>query len=78
MTWFSWRYAASAFASGEGSSYGGLQDLWIIKSVMPLGFGLLTVFGVARALRLLLQLLKGEPLAGAAAGTATDPSAIRR
>ena len=61
MTWFSWRYAASAFASGEGSSYGGLQDLWIIKSFMPLGFGLLTVFGVARALRLLLQLLTGEP-----------------
>jgi TRAP-type mannitol/chloroaromatic compound transport system permease small subunit len=62
MTWFSWRYAASAFASGEGSSYGGLQDLWIIKAVMPLGFGLLTVFGVARALRLLLQLLGGSPL----------------
>ena len=57
MTWFSWRYTVSSFTSGEGSSYGGLQDLWIIKSVMPLGFGLLTVFGVARALRLLLQLL---------------------
>jgi TRAP-type mannitol/chloroaromatic compound transport system permease small subunit len=93
MTWFSWRYAASAFASGEGSSYGGLQNLWIIKSVMPLGFGLLTVFGVARALRLLLQLLKGEPLAlhggtsarmtattgpGPAADTAVDTSATRR
>ena len=36
MSWFSWRYAASAFGSGEGSSYGGLQDLWIIKAVMPL------------------------------------------
>ncbi len=65
MTWFSWRYTASAFASGEGSSYGGLQDLWMIKAVMPLGFGLLTIFGVARALRLLLQLLTGRPLAAA-------------
>ena len=62
MTWFSWRYTVSSFTSGEGSSYGGLQDLWIIKSVMPLGFVLLTVFGAARALRLLLQLLSRQPL----------------
>lgn len=86
MTWFAWRYAASAFASGEGSSYGGLQDLWIIKSVMPLGFGLLTIFGVARALRLLLQLSSRRPIAvpdgagtaAAAAGPAAPATKPRR
>jgi TRAP-type mannitol/chloroaromatic compound transport system permease small subunit len=77
MTWFSWRYTASAFGSGEGSSYGGLQDLWMIKAVMPLGFGLLTIFGVTRALRLLLQLLTGQPLA-AAGGTPADPAETPR
>ncbi len=60
MTWFSWRYMMSAYASGEGSSYGGLIDRWIIKAVMPLGFGLLTLFGVARVLRLLIELITGR------------------
>ena len=44
---------------------------------MPLGFGLLTVFGVARALRLLLQLLTGQPLA-AAGGTPAVPAETPR
>lgn len=57
MTWFSWEYVQAAYASGEGSSYGGLNQRWIIKLVMPLGFGLLLVFGVARALRTALALL---------------------
>lgn len=55
MAWFSWRYMVSAFTSGEGSSYGGLVDRWIIKAVMPLGFGLLGLLGTARALRLILS-----------------------
>lgn len=60
MTWFSWKYMASAYVVNEGSSYGGLMDLWIVKAAMPLGFGLFTVFGLARALRLSLELLSGE------------------
>ena len=55
MTWFSWRYVQAAYTSNEGSSYGGLLDLWIIKSVMMLGFGLLALFALARPLRLLLE-----------------------
>lgn len=58
MTWFSWQYMSNAYTSGEGSSYGGLDDRWIIKAVMPLGFGLLSLFGLARALRLALALLR--------------------
>jgi TRAP-type mannitol/chloroaromatic compound transport system permease small subunit len=56
MTWFSWKFTAAAYASNEGSSYGGLTDLWIIKSVMTLGFGLLALLALARPLRLLLEL----------------------
>lgn len=60
MTFYAWRFTASSFNSGEGSSYGGLMDTWIIKGFMPLGFGLLTVFGVARALRGILELARRQ------------------
>jgi TRAP-type mannitol/chloroaromatic compound transport system permease small subunit len=60
MTWFSWKYTAAAYASNEGSSYGGLFDLWVIKSVMMLGFGLLALLALARPLRLVLELAKGD------------------
>lgn len=56
MTYFAWRYSMSAWVSGEASSVGGLADRWIIKSIMPLGFGLLSLFGVARVLRMTLEL----------------------
>lgn len=61
MTWFSWQFMASAFTSGEGSSDGGLDQRWVIKAVMPLGFGLLALFGLARALRTAAELLRGAP-----------------
>ncbi|MBP7064301.1 TRAP transporter small permease subunit [Ferrovibrio sp.] len=60
MTFYAWRFAMSAFTSNEGSSYGGLMDTWIIKGVMPLGFGLLTIFGVARSLRAIVELAQGR------------------
>ena len=56
MTWFSWKFTAAAYASGEGSSYGGLLDLWVIKSVMTLGFALLALLALARPLRLMLEM----------------------
>jgi TRAP-type mannitol/chloroaromatic compound transport system permease small subunit len=60
MTWFSWQFMASAYASGEGSSDGGLEQRWIIKAVMPLGFGLLALFGIARVLRTARELLTSK------------------
>lgn len=57
MTWFAWKFMLSAYTSNEGSPYGGLNDTWIIKAVMPLGFGLLGLLGLARTLRLIIQLL---------------------
>ena len=54
--WFSWKFTAAAYASGEGSSSGGLLDLWVIKSVMTLGFALLGLLALARPLRLMLEM----------------------
>ncbi len=55
MTWFAWKFMMASYNSHEGSPYGGLEDTWIIKAIMPLGFGLLGLLGLARSLRLLLQ-----------------------
>lgn len=60
MTWFSWQFMASAWSSGEGSSDGGLDQRWVIKAVMPLGFGLLALFGLARVLRTARELLRPQ------------------
>lgn len=60
MTWFAWQYMAAAYASGEASPYGGLSDRWIVKAVMPLGFGLLVVYALSRALRLGIELATGR------------------
>lgn len=71
MTWYAWPFMMAAVKSGEGSSYGGLVDRWIIKAVLPLGFGLLTVAGLARGIRLVIEALTGRV-------TATDDETIPR
>lgn len=71
MTWYAWPFMMAAVKSGEGSSYGGLVDRWMIKAVMPFGFGLLTVAGVARGLRLVIEALTGRV-------TATNDATIPR
>lgn len=57
MAWFSWRFTVTAYASGEGSSDGGLDQRWVVKAVLPLGFGLLALFGLTRALRMARELI---------------------
>lgn len=61
MAWFGWKFALSAFTSGEGSSYGGLEDTWMVKAVLPLGFALLGLLGLARSLRLIITLIVERP-----------------
>ena len=56
MAYFSVKYVSVAFDSGEGSSYGGLSDRWIVKSCMPLGFILLSVYALSRAVKNTLKL----------------------
>lgn len=60
IAWFGGQFALTAFASGEGSNYGGLMDRWVIKACLPLGFALLGVAALARALRTALRLARGD------------------
>lgn len=49
MCWYGVKFATTAFNAGEGSSYGGLMDRWVIKACLPLAFGLLGLSALARA-----------------------------
>ena len=48
-----WNFSARAWRSDEGSSNGGLADLWLIKSMLPLGLTLLAVTVLVETWRLL-------------------------
>jgi len=39
----SWNFMQRAWISDEGSRNGGLNDLWLIKAVLPLGLSLLFI-----------------------------------
>jgi len=49
----SWTFAQRAWASDEGSRNAGLNDLWLIKSVLPLGLALLACAVLIESIRLL-------------------------
>lgn len=48
-----WTFTSRAWSSDEGSRNAGLNDLWLIKSVLPLGLGLLALAIVVETVRLL-------------------------
>jgi TRAP-type mannitol/chloroaromatic compound transport system permease small subunit len=45
-----------AHRSGAGSDYGGLQDRWLIKSVLPLGFALLLFLALCQVVEYAIRL----------------------
>ena len=47
-----WSFMERAWTSGEGSRNGGLNDLWLIKSILPLGISLLALAVLIETLRL--------------------------
>lgn len=51
-------FANRAFTSGEGSRNGGLNELYLIKSVLPLGLGLLALAVLVETVLLLGKLLR--------------------
>ena len=55
MVWYGWKFAMTAYHIGEGSAYGGMTDRWVIKMIIPLGFGLIALNALARSLRLLIE-----------------------
>lgn len=62
VTWYGTKFALSAYTSGEGSTYGGLLDRWVIKACIPLAFGLLGLAALARAIGSLRALWHGSAL----------------
>ena len=49
----SWNFLQRAWTSGEGSRNGGLNDLWLIKAVLPLGLSLLLLAILVETIRLI-------------------------
>lgn len=47
-----WAFMERAWRSGEGSRNGGLDDLWLIKAVLPLGISLLALAVLIETVRL--------------------------
>lgn len=47
-----WGFMQRAWSSDEGSTNGGLNDLWLIKAVLPVGLGLLALAIFIETLRL--------------------------
>lgn len=45
-----------AYRSGAGSDYGGLQDRYLIKAVLPVGFALLLLLAVCQAIEYAIRL----------------------
>lgn len=60
MTYYAWQYVLTAYGTDEASSYGGLADRWIVKAVIPLGFGALALYALSRGLRTILALCRGN------------------
>lgn len=57
ILWFSWPYAARAWAIREGSrESGGIPLIFVLKTMIPLFAGLMILQGLAQALRAALRL----------------------
>jgi TRAP-type mannitol/chloroaromatic compound transport system permease small subunit len=64
--WLSLGFVARSFAMGEISDApGGLTHRWVIKLIMPAGFGLLFLQGVSALVRSARVLIRGEAGPGA-------------
>ena len=60
IIWLSLGFAARAHALGEGSDYGGLVDRYLIKSMIPIGFGLLFIAAAVRVAGNIMALARRE------------------
>lgn len=59
IMWYGTKFAVTSFNSGEGSSYGGLNNIWVIKAFVPIGFGLLGLAGLTRSALAIHSLIFG-------------------
>lgn len=51
------KFAYSSFVSGESSTYGGLQDRWVIKACLPLSAAIFMIALLTRVVDRLLRLI---------------------
>jgi len=58
IAWYGYGFAVKAFITGEGSTYGGMLDRWVIKAMIPIAFSLLGLCAIFRAIETVRQLLR--------------------
>ncbi|MCB1426711.1 MAG: TRAP transporter small permease subunit [Zhengella sp.] len=58
IAWYGASFAEKAFMTGEGSTYGGLMDRWLIKAAIPVSFTLLGISAVIRAVLTLRRIME--------------------
>jgi TRAP-type mannitol/chloroaromatic compound transport system permease small subunit len=57
MLHFSWRFTGTAFRTAERSTTGGLEDRYLVKGMMPLGFALLAIVVVVKIIQHVVALV---------------------
>ncbi len=61
----SWNFAQNSYAMMEGSpDPGGIPYRYVVKGLIPVGFGLLLLQGLSLGIHSLLQILGAEPVGG--------------
>ena len=58
MFWFSLAMVQRSYLAGEGSDYDALMDRYLIKSILPIGFGLLFLNGLLQIACAALEILQ--------------------
>lgn len=58
IAWYGWSFTLTSWATGEGSTQGGLNSRWLIKAMLPLSFALLGLMGLFRGLGTAAELLR--------------------
>jgi TRAP-type mannitol/chloroaromatic compound transport system permease small subunit len=56
VIWRSLPAVELAYTSGAGSDYGGLQDRWLVKAVLPVGFGLILLLALCQIVEIAVRL----------------------
>lgn len=56
--WYGWSFTLASFNSGEGSTYGGLANRWLIKAIIPVGFALLGIAALLRAISAICEIVR--------------------
>jgi TRAP-type mannitol/chloroaromatic compound transport system permease small subunit len=56
--WYGWSFALTAWTTGEGSTQGGLNSRWLIKTMVPLSFAILGLMGLLRGIGTAIELVR--------------------